>query len=71
MISGHGFGLSRSVPRGAETPDQAWRRFMHTWGALQQLPFLQLSACAAVAEILSALHERLVVGSLAAATSRG
>jgi len=33
--------------------------------ALQQSPFFRIWACAAVDEILTALHERLTVGSLA------
>ena len=33
--------------------------------ALQQSPFFRVWASAGVAEIISALHERLVVGSLA------
>jgi hypothetical protein len=37
---------------------------MHEWTALQQGPFLPMCAFAAVDEILSALHERIVVGSL-------
>ena len=48
-----------------ETREQTWERFMRDWAALQQSPFVRLWASAAVDEILSALHERIVVGSLA------
>ena len=48
-----------------ETPEQAWDRFMRDWAALQQSPFPRMWACAAVDEILSALHELIVVCSLA------
>jgi hypothetical protein len=49
--------------RPGETTGQAWERFMRDWVALQQSPFFLLWASAAVDEILSALHERLVVGA--------
>ena len=48
-----------------ETREQAWDQFMRNSGALQQSPFFALWASAAIDEILSGLHERLVVGSLA------
>ena len=32
------------------------------WGALQESPFFPMWASAAIDEMLSALHERLVVG---------
>jgi len=48
-----------------ETREQAWERFMRDWAALQQGPFFPIWASAAIDEILSALHERMVVGSLA------
>jgi hypothetical protein len=38
---------------------------MREWAALQQGPFFPMWASAAIDEILSALHERMVVGSLA------
>ena len=44
-----------------ETREQAWDQFIRDWGALQQSPFFPLWAAAAIDEILSALHERLVV----------
>jgi hypothetical protein len=45
-----------------ETREQKWENFIREWGALQQGPFFPLWASAAVDEILSALHERIVVG---------
>jgi hypothetical protein len=51
--------------RSGETPQQAWDRFMGDWRALQLSPFFPVRASATVDEILSALHERIVVGSLA------
>ena len=48
-----------------ETREQAWERFLRDWATLQQSPFPRMWACAAIDEILSALHKRLVVGSLA------
>ncbi len=45
-------------PRAAESPAQAWDRFLQEWGAMQQSPFFRLWAAAAVDEMLSALHER-------------
>jgi len=38
------------------------RVFIRDWGALQQSPFFPMWASAAVDEMISALHERLVVG---------
>jgi hypothetical protein len=49
------------VPKLDESREQAWPRFIRDWGALQEMPFFQLWARAAVDEMLSALHERLVV----------
>jgi len=49
-------------PHAAETREQAWDRFIRDWGALQGSPFFTLWASAAVDEILSALHERLLLG---------
>jgi hypothetical protein len=51
------------IAKPGETRDPAWQRFMHDWAALQQSPFFPLWASAAVDEILSALHERIVVGA--------
>ena len=50
------------VAQGGETREQAWERFLRDWGALQESPFFLMWASAAVDEILSALHERFVVG---------
>ena len=50
--------------RPGETREHAWERFVGDWRALQQGPFFPMWASAAVDEILSALHERMVVGSL-------
>ncbi len=47
-----------------DTREQAWDQFIRSWAALQQSPFFPMWASAAIDEILSALHERLVVGSL-------
>jgi hypothetical protein len=43
---------------------QTWPRFLEEWRALQTGPFFPIWASAMVDEILSALHERIVVGSL-------
>jgi hypothetical protein len=52
------------TPRAGETTrEQTWERFMRDWGALLKFPFYTLWTGAAVDEILSALHERIVVGS--------
>ena len=48
-----------------ETPEQWAERWLRDWTALQQSPFFRLWASAAVDEILSAFHERIVVGSIA------
>jgi thioredoxin family protein len=52
---------ARSV---GETREQKWENFLREWGALQQGPFFPLWASAAADEILSALYERIVVGSI-------
>jgi len=59
--------LARAMQAGkpGENPEQAWQRFIRDWAALQQTPFFRMWASAAVDEMLSALHERMVVGSLA------
>jgi hypothetical protein len=46
-----------------ETLEQARDQFLRAWRALQHSPFFPLWASAAIDEILSALHERLVVGA--------
>ena len=48
--------------RPGETREQAWERFIRDWGALQQSPFFLIWASAAIDEIISALHARLVAG---------
>lgn len=53
------------APRSGETPEQTRERAAREFMALQQSPFFRIWACAGVDEILSALHERLTVGSLA------
>jgi hypothetical protein len=46
------------------TREQTWERFIRDWGAMQQGPFFAIWAAATIDEILSALFERIVVGSL-------
>ena len=53
------------VARPGENREQAWDRFLGDWRALQLSPFFPLWASAAIDEMLSALHERLVVGAMA------
>jgi len=51
------------VARPGESRERAWDRFIRDWRALQEeSPFFRMWASAAVDEMLSALHERLVVG---------
>lgn len=52
----------QQAARPGETEDQARERGMREFGAMQAGPFFDLWASAAVAEIISALHERLLVG---------
>jgi len=54
---------SRRRPMSRENREKEWARFLRDWGALQESPLWQVWTSAAVDEILSALHERLVVGS--------
>ena len=49
--------------RPGETREQAWERFLHDWGALQQSPFFKVWASAAIDEMLSALYEQRVLGA--------
>ena len=51
--------------RFGETPQQTQERVAREFGALQQSPFFRVWACAGIDEMLSALHERLVMGPLA------
>ena len=56
-------GDHRHLPaRPGETADQAKARGAADFAALQTSPFFDLWASAGVDEILSALHEKLVVG---------
>ena len=50
-----------------DTREERWENFLGEWGALQQGPFFRLWASAAVDEILSALHERIVAGPVGGA----
>jgi hypothetical protein len=50
------------VTRPGETPEATKARVEREFGALQASPFFRIWASAAVDEILSALHERLVLG---------
>jgi hypothetical protein len=56
------------VAQPGESKDQTWERFMRDWRALQESPFYSLWASAAIDEMLSALHERIVIGPPAPAT---
>jgi hypothetical protein len=56
-IRGH-----QQAQRPGETVEQARDRSAREFVALQNSPFFDLWACAGIDEILSALHERLVVG---------
>jgi hypothetical protein len=51
------------VPTSRENREQEWERFIRDWGTLQESPFWQVWTSAAVDEMISALHERLVAGS--------
>jgi len=52
------------APRPGEPPESTRERGERDFFALLDSPFFRLWACAAVDEMLSALHERLVVGPL-------
>jgi thiol-disulfide isomerase/thioredoxin len=52
--------------RPGETPEQARERGNADFMALQASPFFKVWACAAVDEMIAALHERLVLGPPAA-----
>jgi Thioredoxin len=45
-----------------KTREERWENFIGDWGALQRGPFFPMWSSAAADEMLSALHERLVVG---------
>jgi hypothetical protein len=62
------FPRDRLVPamqavRPGETREQAWERFLHDWGAMQQSPFFKVWASAAIDEMLSALYEQRLLGA--------
>ena len=52
------------VPRAGESPDETRARIDREFGALQQSPFFRIWAGAGAAEVLSALHRRLVLGAV-------
>jgi Thioredoxin len=55
--------MQRPLP-GERSREETWERFiMRDWRGMQEGPFFPLWAAAAVDEILSALHERIVIGS--------
>jgi hypothetical protein len=63
------FPRDRLVPvmqaaRPGENREQAWERFLGDWGAMQQSPIFKVWASGAIDEMLSALYERLVIGTL-------
>jgi hypothetical protein len=53
------------APRPGETPAETQARADREFAALQQSPFFRIWASAAVDEILTRLHQRLVLGALA------
>jgi len=53
-----------AVPQPGESAQATQERAEREFQALQASPFLQIWACAAVDEITSALHRRLVLGTL-------
>lgn len=50
------------APRPGEAPAETAKRADQEFAALQASPFFRIWACAAVDEVLSALHRRLVLG---------
>jgi thiol-disulfide isomerase/thioredoxin len=52
------------APRPGETPAQRAERAEREFGAFQKAPFFRMWAGAGIDEMASALHERLVMGSL-------
>ena len=50
------------VDKPGKNRERAWDRFIGDWATLQDSPFWQVWTSAAVDEMISALHERLVVG---------
>lgn len=53
------------APKSGESKEQTTERGTRDFFALQASPFFQVWACAGIDEMLTKLHERLVVGSLA------
>ncbi len=53
------------APRPGESPEETQKRGERAFFDMLDSPFFRVWRCAAVDEMLSALHERLVVGSLA------
>jgi len=53
------------APRAGESPEQTWDRFMREWRELQLSPFFPIWTSASASEILSALYERVTIGSVA------
>jgi hypothetical protein len=51
-------------PRPGEAKEQTEARVAREFPALQASPFFRIWACAAVDEIVSALHRRLVLGKV-------
>jgi Thioredoxin len=52
------------APRPGETPQQTAERAGKEFGAFQKAPFFRMWAGAGIDEMASALHERLIMGSL-------
>jgi hypothetical protein len=52
------------APRPGETPEQTKARVASEFPALQASPFFRIWSCAAVDEMLSALHRRVVLGAV-------
>ena len=52
------------APRSGETPQQTAERAGKEFGAFQKAPFFRMWSGAGIDEMASALHERLVMGSL-------
>ena len=52
------------VPRPGETPEQTRARIATEFPALQASPFFRIWGCAAVDEMVSALHRRVLLGAV-------
>ena len=53
------------APKPGESKEETMERGLRDFFAFQETPFFRVWACAAVDEIISMLHERVRVGSLA------